>query len=379
MPRPPRTSIVFFGTLKFAVPVLLLVAGGLIFLFNQNNDSIPPPPLAQANPQHLLKNLPTTATAQSPELKLLFFGDLMLDRHIKEKMGTHGISYLFEKLTDKEIFSHSDLASANLEGAITKNGAHYPPKVTYDFAFDPKTVAGLKEWNFNFFNLANNHLTDQGQKGIKETRDNLIKLGIGFAGSADGVTDKNSSQSLDLSKGKVGLAGFSMVYQKFNLAEAVKIVKKLREGNEAVVVNIHWGQEYQHQFSKEQQETGHKLIEAGADLIVGHHPHVVQGMEIYQNRPIFYSLGNFVFDQYFSAATQEGLAVQFIKNLSTSAPKTEFHLLPFKASGSQIEWLDEKEKNIFWQKFINWSKLGEREKEMVKNGILTVEIRKLKD
>ena len=91
-----------------------------------------------------------------------------------------------------------------------------------------------------------------------------------------------------------------------------KIISVLASATDMVIVNMHWGREYEHQYNKRQQEIAQALVDRGADMIIGHHPHVVQGMEIYHNKPIFYSLGNFIFDQYFSADTQEELAVEAV-------------------------------------------------------------------
>ena len=109
------------------------------------------------------------------------------------------------------------------------------------------------------------------------------------------------------------------------------------------MVNAHWGEEYSAQFNRLQQELAHGFIDAGADAVIGHHPHVAQGMEVYKNKPIFYSLGNFVFDQYFSAETQTGLAVEFIFN----GQGLDYKLHPFASKNSQIRLLDAKEKDDF--------------------------------
>jgi poly-gamma-glutamate synthesis protein (capsule biosynthesis protein) len=94
-------------------------------------------------------------------------------------------------------------------------------------------------------------------------------------------------------------------------------------------------------------------VDAGADIVIGHHPHVIQGMEIYKRKPIFYSLGNFIFDQYFSTDTQEGLAVDI------EIDKNQFNikLHPFKARGSQIKFTTDKDKDRILERFISWSNI----------------------
>lgn len=291
------------------------------------------------------------AAIENKKINMLFFGDLMLDRHVKEKMGDKGIGYVFEKL-DKNIFNSKDLVSANLEGAVTDKGEHYNPSFAYDFAFAPMLIDSLKKYSFNFFNLANNHLSDQGERGIIETRRNLDNLKINYSGCQDKETGECSSTVISISGKKIGLAGFSMVYGKFNMAEATSTIQNLRKNNDLVIVNIHWGVEYQHSFNLSQQKVAYNLIDAGADMIIGHHPHVVEGMEIYKKKAIFYSLGNFVFDQYFSPDTQEGLAV----GANWESDEINFSLYPLKSKMSQVELMAGEEKSNFLKKFISWSK-----------------------
>ena len=110
-----------------------------------------------------------------------------------------------------------------------------------------------------------------------------------------------------------------------------------------LIVSFHWGQEYQLKESTFQQELAHKVIDSGADLIVGHHPHVVQGIDEYKGKLIFYSLGNFVFDQYFSKETQESLAV----GLDVYPQKLIFRLFPIKSHLAQPHLTDSKQAKQF--------------------------------
>jgi len=275
--------------------------------------------------------LPEDINIKNP-IRMLFLGDMILDRYVAQKIKEQGIDYLFSELEKQNFFDNYNLVAANLEGAVTNSGVHYPPAMGNDFAFDPQIIKELKNYNFSFFNLANNHLTDQGEQGIVETRDNLDELGFYYSGCRDGGVDECSVKIIEIKNKKVALVGLSMVYSKFDLAKAKELIKGLADRVDLLIVNIHWGEEYNTQFSLYQQEIGRGLIDAGADLIIGHHPHIVQGIEIYspsgeagKNKPIFYSLGNFVFDQYFSAETQKGLAVELLLEKS----KLHFNLHPY--------------------------------------------------
>ena len=314
--------------------------------------------------QHLPNN------AEEP-IQMLFFGDMMLDRNVGEKIDKYGLDYVFEKLAsstnDNIFFENYDLIGCNLEGAVTNNGAHYNPVMSYDFAFASELIDQLKNYNFNFFNLANNHFSDQGERGIIETRENLDRLGFNYAGCRDGRVGECSGTVAEITDKRIGIAGFSMVYSKFNITEAEKIISNLTSTTDLVIVNIHWGIEYEHYFNSLQKKTAYSLIDIGADIIIGHHPHVAQGIELYQGKLIFYSLGNFVFDQYFSFDTQEGLAV----GISINGEQTDFFLYPLKSKLSQVELMNEEEKEKFLQKLVEWSDVDEEIGEQIKSGTIS--------
>jgi poly-gamma-glutamate synthesis protein (capsule biosynthesis protein) len=297
-------------------------------------------------------------------LRLLFFGDLMLDRHVKEKIDKYGLDLLFTKLDADRILVGQDFIGANLESAVTDQGAHLPPDNSYDFAVAPEVLANLKKYNFNFFNLANNHLADQGERGIIETRNNLSALGFYFSGCADGEVGAGSQVVAEKNGLKIGLVGLSMVYKNFELAAAQDMIANLASTTDLVITNIHWGTEYEHQFSQVQQEVAYQLIDAGTDIVIGHHPHVVQGLEIYKGRPIFYCLGNFIFDQYFSPDTQEELAISVV----WQPDGTRITLLPMRSVSSQPDLLIGEEKDRFLEKFVKWSKADESIEEQIEKG-----------
>ncbi len=277
------------------------------------------------------KDFTETLPINQPPIKLLFFGDLMLDRHVGEKIARDGLDNLFQLLLDQDFTNGYDLVLANLEGAVSNQGAHYLPANLYDFAFSPEIIEQLKNYNFNFFLLANNHLADQGRQGIIETYQNLSDLGFSYVGCQDAylspssdfpvinlaannsppvlTEDDCSLVILEINNQRLAILAFSIVYK--NISED-KILEKIRLAKEEVdwlIVSPHWGIEYQAIASQSQSNLAKKMIAAGADAIIGHHPHVIQNYETYQEKPIFYSLGNFIFDQYFSPETQEGLAV----------------------------------------------------------------------
>jgi len=312
------------------------------------------------------------------EINMLFFGDLMLDRYIFEliqkKSGTSseekGLDFIFEKINKEINFADYDLVGANLEGAVTDNGLHLAPELVNDFAFNPEIVDGLKKYNFTFFNLANNHLADQGKIGIEQTENNLAKSSFKYSGCYDKkVSDDCSYEIIEIENKKFAMMGLSMVYGDFDFSQAEEILKNLASSTDYVFVNIHWGKEYINLQNEKQKEVAHKLIDAGADMIIGHHPHVVQGLEVYQKKLIFYSLGNFIFDQpelYFPKENSEGLAIEI--NIKNNKPAV--YLLPFKFKSWQLELMKDEEISDFLNKLCDFSELSEDFEKQVKSAVI---------
>lgn len=304
------------------------------------------------------------------EMNFLFFGDIMLDRNVGHILENKSVTELLSGLKDGDMnyFKDKDIVSANLEGAVTNEGAHYAPVNLYDFAFTIENVKELKNYNFNYFALANNHFLDQGTKGVNETRENLKKEKFYFSGAPDAQISEYSRVDIEINDKDVAMISLSMVYNNFDKEVATELIDLAQDETDYVIVNIHWGNEYEHDFSIYQQNVGRSLIEAGADLIIGHHPHVVQGMEIYQGKPIFYSLGNFIFDQYFSKSTQEGLALEIM----VDNEKINISFLPFASSKSAPKFMDAIAKKVFLEDYYLWSDLKDEYKEDVLNGYLEI-------
>jgi poly-gamma-glutamate synthesis protein (capsule biosynthesis protein) len=315
----------------------------------------------EAKPAVFLTQTVFLPPVENEPLRFLFFGDLMLDRHVKKRVEEKGLGHLLSDISSSTRAARYDIVMANLEGAVTAGGAHYPPAQAYDFAFAPKLIKELNNYGFNAFTIANNHLADQGERGIMETRRNLSDLGFFYVGCRDRLSGDCSTTTVEFKDKIIGLAGYSMVYGVLDEDLMLKQVSALAGSSDLTVVNMHWGIEYEHNFNPKQQQIGRSLIEAGADIVIGHHPHVVQGLEIYRGRPIFYSLGNFVFDQYFSPATQEGLAV----GMEWKGEGLALELMPFKSIRSRPEMLAGDDQREFLERLVGWSNLGKNDANRV--------------
>lgn len=252
------------------------------------------------------------------KVKLLFGGDLMLDRGVKRSVYKNfdgDYTGLFEGITN---YLHSfDGVIVNLEGPISHRGKQIPKP--YSFRFETNIIKTLKEINIVAVNLANNHIYDWGETAFIDTINYLISNEIGIFGVADISNGSwsyifvKSNQMLDV---KIGFLGFSEFFkgQEPNSKKPIglciidetsieKAILSLRSNVDFLIVSFHWGEEYKKKNNAFQERIAKLCIDLGADMVVGHHPHVIQNYEIYKDRYIFYSLGNFVFDQRFSKDT----------------------------------------------------------------------------
>lgn len=277
--------------------------------------------------------------ANKEEVKtMLFVGDIMLDRGTEYYSKKSSIFYPIEKII--RLFIGVDIVYGNLEGPIVEN----PPDFSDDsltFAFSKENLKMLSFARFDLLSLANNHTFNMEKEGLEETKKFLRETGIDFVGHPF-----YCQEDYLIEKEGVLFLSFNKTYP-FNCSnkEIARIVKETKENNpeKYLIVTFHWGEEYQLKSSLAQKELAHLVIDEGADLIVGSHPHVVQEIERYKDRLIFYSLGNFIFDQYFSKETQQGLAL----GLELYKDKTIFRLFPIQIYLAQPFLMEKEEADNF--------------------------------
>jgi len=195
-----------------------------------------------------------------------------------------GYGWFFSGLAD--LFGSDDLTLVNFEGTLTEETGKKEKK--FNFKGPAEYTDILTLGSVEAVTIANNHTLDYGTKGREDTIANLENAGITVSGNGIlGVFEKNGV--------KVGMTGYCFPY-KDGRKDISKDVKALREmGCQIVIASFHWGSEYRADFTGEQRTIGRAAIKAGADIVVGHHPHIVQGIEAYEDTYILYSLGNLVF------------------------------------------------------------------------------------
>lgn len=247
---------------------------------------------------------------QREAVNIIFGGDMNFDRYIRQIGEYEGYEYILDGVGN--LMRDSDCVIANLEGSVTENSSislesEIGASDNYVFTFDPEIVPVLHRHNVCLVNIGNNHIGNFGQDGIISTKRFLTSGDVTYIGDTHSDNEKRYFIK------EIGGVRFGFVnYNAFvgdALMHAMEDISFVKDQSDFIVVYTHWGEEYQVSARENEKNIAHKFIDQGADLIIGSHPHVVQDIEKYKGKQIYYSLGNFVFDQYFSSETQHGLLV----------------------------------------------------------------------
>ncbi|MGD0399272.1 MAG: CapA family protein [Syntrophobacteraceae bacterium] len=245
----------------------------------------------------------TSDGGEKSEVRLLFAGDILLSRGVERRL-LHNPQALSRAL--QSMLSGFDWAAGNLEGAVGSSDSCLKSAQETCFSIRDEFIPLLSQAGFKAIGLANNHSSDLGRTGLETSRRLIAQNGM------TALTYEDSPQFINFDNLTVGLITLSMIPGRdkeavdvpgIDLRQKLRLAKNL---SNLVVVYIHWGSEFLDWPDKRQRRAAKWLIKHGADIIVGHHPHVVQKPECINGRPIFYSLGNLVFDQKYSS-TKEGL------------------------------------------------------------------------
>ncbi len=238
---------------------------------------------------------------------VLFAGDAFFDRSIRVVMEEKGGNFILSCIAD--VLKAADIVVANLEGPVTDNpsvsvGSAVGSPNNFRFTFPPETAQLLFDHNIRIVNLGNNHITNFGMNGVEQTLEYLEGVGVAYFGEPP-----------TYSAARTVLNGIPIAFVGYNEfgGEASTTIARIREvAGEGYlpVVHAHWGAEYEKQSSLYIQQLAREFVDAGARLVIGAHPHVVQQSELYNGVYIYYSLGNFIFDQYFNEDVRKGLMVE---------------------------------------------------------------------
>lgn len=240
---------------------------------------------------------------------LLFAGDVYFSNYVQNAYNrAGGISGVLDDGIRQEI-ADADIFMVNQEFPFTDRGEKVPDK-QFNFRVSPQWVSALKEMDVDLVTLANNHILDYGQQGLLDSCDTLNEAGIAYVGGGKDLDEAKKLVTMEAGGRTIGFLGTSRVYMDGSWAAgaghpgvfstydpslAIEEIKKAKEQCDYLVVYVHWGIERNTEPESYQRSMGQAYIDAGADLVVGSHPHVLQPVETYKDKTIAYSLGNFVF------------------------------------------------------------------------------------
>ena len=311
----------------WAVVLALLIAAAGVFVVVDRGGGGDGPPLASS--PRPSSPVPTATGAQraaspSPEPKgslvLHGAGDVSLDPGYVSTYASQGYAYAWSGLNG--LFRHDDLTVVNLECAVSNLGSAVPKE--FNFRGDPRALPAMADAGVEVANLGNNHSYDFGPDALVDTVKNVRRAGIAPVGAGATSDEALAPAMFDLEGWRVAVLGFDQVVDPFPEAVAtgskpgtaaghdtdlmIEAVRAAADRADIVVVDIHWGVELDTQPRADQVALGHRLIDAGADVIFGGHSHRLQPMETYHGRPIFYSLGNFVWPNLSVAGSTTAVA-----------------------------------------------------------------------
>lgn len=258
------------------------------------------------------------------ELRIAAVGDIMLGGTAALELVNFGYDYPFVHVGD--VLRSADVTFGNLEGPLTRRGAAQSKQ--FVFRSPPDLVApALARAGFDVVSLANNHTLDYGLFGLQDTMQGLERAGVRYAGAGEDLAAARKPAVWEVNGTRVAVLAYSLTFPEefwasstkpgtaFGHEEHVRAdVAAARKQADVVLVSFHWGQEGSAELRPYQRLLGRAAIEAGAAAVIGHHPHVLQGVERYRDGVILYSLGNFVFGSYDPKATRSAIATLSLRN-----------------------------------------------------------------
>ena len=243
-------------------------------------------------------------------LSVVFTGDILLDRGVRRVIEHHGVGHLFSDGIDS-VFHAAQVVVGNLECPATK--IHAPVFKRFIFRAEPEWLDTLRQHGITHLNLANNHAIDQGREGLIDTKNNIMAAGMVPIGAGENMQEAAEPVLLASEPRKVwlvpslrlALENYAYLTDKPCVSQEpmdslLSRVYHLRQQDSTavIIVSLHWGAEHKLQPVPRQRHDAHMLCIAGADVLVCHHTHTQQTIEDFRGHKIYYSIGNFIFDQH---------------------------------------------------------------------------------
>lgn len=282
---------------------------------NENNDS------KEDNNEKIYEAQENEKNQAKKTLKINAVGDIMMGRRIASNVEKLGGDFIPVLQDVAPVLSKADIVFGNVEAPFTdrtKGLAGIKEGGKYVLKNPVKSFDAFKMCGFNLVSLANNHILDYYKEGVLDTYRLFEENGIAHSGTGENLEKAREPAIIEKNGVKVGLLSYTdmaeIVYKgnppisfiagkdKFGVAPKkrdyiIEDIKKTKPSVDLLIISLHWGIEESFDIADYQIKMAHEFIDSGADIILGHHPHQFQGIELYKGKPIFYSLGNFVFDQ----------------------------------------------------------------------------------
>ena len=305
---------------------------------SKTDESPKAPPLSQPEPENS-----ELAAKHHSEFRVAAVGDIMLGGTAAPELQKYGYDYPFEQV--HKLLKQAQIVFGNLEGPLTDGGASEVSK-QYVFRSPPDKVApALARAGFNIVSLANNHSLDYGPQGLADTRAALVTAGIHPVGAGNNEAEARAPVYMKAKGVTVAFLAYSLVFPEefwagpekpgtaFGHERFVRAdVAAARAKADVVVVSFHWGQEGKTELRDYQVQLAHAAIDAGAAAVLGHHPHILQGVERYRQGVILYSLGNFAFGSYSNTATRSVISLLTFRGKQLR----ELRLVPLNVKNAEV-------------------------------------------
>lgn len=292
------------------------IAGGLFISLPHLLDRFEPPP----EKTNVSDEQPPPPSESS--VTLSFVGDVMMSGRVEALLREKSFAYPF--VHTRSLFQQDTLTIANLETPITLKGTPAANK-EYVYKSPPEALDAMKKAGIDLVNLANNHSMDQGVDGLLDTMTALKEREIAYVGAGEDDTQAFAPVIIERNDMKLAFIGVSRVIPEvswyagtnkpgvaatYDPARVLQAISKAKTSADLVVVIAHWGKEREQQAADYQKTLARQYIDAGATLVIGGHPHVLQGIEAYGDGWIAYSLGNFIFTRSQTPQTWETMILQ---------------------------------------------------------------------
>lgn len=303
------------------------------------------------------------AAAAPRSWSLTAVGDIMLDRDVRAVIDRQGLAAI---ITPVRPLLKGNVVVGNLEGPFTRNRS-VAGNTYLRFTFDPKWAPVLRQSGFTSLSLANNHTLNFGQAGLTSTREILRDANLRYFGDPNNFGGRSIIHRLNGTR--VALVGYHGLVP--GLDGVIREIKIVHARADVVIVFPHWGAEYQLGFQPRLQREARMLIDAGADMVLGGHPHVVEPMEIYKGKFIAYSLGNFLFDQYWSTETQRGLLVR----LNALEKKVTIRLYPLTMRRGLVSPAPAAVRSAMLNRLADTSQVSAAQRDGIRRGLIRVSLK----